>query len=112
MSDCKSNTPLSACDILQQAIEAVNEAASGGAVVRIRVRDTDTTFSDHSLEARRKYLMQLVQNKAVFGACAMYGVAASLAGMPPDRSPAGIRSSRPFCDPCCSQPPAPKRGYC
>lgn len=111
MSDCRNSAPLTACEILQQAVESVNEAASGGAVVRIRVRDTDTTFSDTSLEARRKHLMQLVQNRAVFGACPMYSVAAALAGMPPDRSPAGLRSGTPFCDPCCSQP-RPKRGYC
>ena len=110
MSTCDANTPLDACSILQQAIEAVNEAASGGAVVRIRIRDTDTTFSDHSLEARRKHLLMLVSNKAVFGGCALYAVGAALAGMPADRAPGVMRQGAVF-DPCCSQP-RPKRGYC
>jgi hypothetical protein len=111
MSTCHAAAPLTACDILNQAIEAVNEAATGGGVVRIRVRDTDTTFNEHSLEARKKHLMQLVQNRTVFGQCALYGLAAALAGMPVDRSPATLRSQTPFCDPCCTQP-KPKRGYC
>lgn len=110
MSTCDANAPLDACGILQQALEAVNEAASGGAVVRSRVRDTDVTFADHSFEARKKYLLSLVANKAVFGGCAMYAVAAAMAGMPADRSPGVMRQGAVF-DPCCSEP-RPKKGYC
>lgn len=100
---------MTACDILEQAIAAVNEAAAGGAVVRVRVRDTDTTFSDQNLESRRKYLLSLVQNKAVFGACPLYSVAVAVSGMPTDRAPGTLRTSRNFCDPCCQRPPEPRR---
>lgn len=115
MSTCTTSRPLSACEILNQAIEAVHEAARGGSVMRIRVRDTDTQFQESSLESRVSYLKSLVMNSAVFGRCPNFSLAMAAAGIPMGRSPAyATFGRREFVDPGCGCGPAPvnKGGDC
>ena len=110
MSDCKKPAPLSACQILDQALEAVHEAARGEAVQRIRVRDTDTEFQESTLASRMKYLQSLVMNAGVFGRCRNFGLAQASAGIPMGRSPAyAVFGRREFAQDCGCGPvnPAP-----
>lgn len=74
--------------MLNQALSSVQEAAAGGAVSEIRLRDRSTRFQESTMASRLKYLKSLVLNKAVFGRCSNYALAAAASGIPQGRSPA------------------------
>lgn len=119
MIDCKKPAPLSACQILDQALEAVHEAARGDAVLGIRVRDTDTRFQESTLASRQRYLQTLVTNSAVFGRCANFQLALAASGIPTGRSPGyAVFGRREFvqqgcgCGPVHQVTPAPIEGDC
>jgi hypothetical protein len=74
--------------MLNQALASVQEAAAGGAVSEIRLRDRSTRFQESTMASRLRYLQSLVRNKSVFGRCANYQLAAAASGIPQGRSPA------------------------
>jgi hypothetical protein len=88
MSCNTANKPLTACEMLNQALASVQEAAAGGAIAEIRLRDRSTRFQESTMASRLRYLQSLVMNKAVFGRCPNYHLAAAASGIPQGRSPA------------------------
>ena len=83
-----SSKPLTACEMLNQALASVQQAAGGGAIAEIRLRDRSTRFQESTMATRLRYLQSLVKNRAVFGGCSNYALAAAASGVPQGRSPA------------------------
>jgi hypothetical protein len=88
MTCSNASKPLTACEMLNQALASVQEAAAGGAIAEIRLRDRSTRFQESTMASRLRYLQSLVMNKAVFGRCPNFHLAAAASGIPQNRSPA------------------------
>jgi hypothetical protein len=99
---CSSTpAPLTACEVLRQAMNAVHENVLGNSVSEIRLRDRSTRFSESTGATRLRYLQSLVTNKAVYGRCPEFALAASIAGVPVSRAPGVAVYGRTFFDQGC-----------
>ena len=101
-----SSKPLTACEILRQAMDAVHKSVMGEAVSEIRLRDRSTKFSESTGATRLRYLQSLVSNRAVYGRCPEFALAASMAGIPVGRAPGVAVYGRTVLEPGCGCGPA------